>query len=83
MLDPGVDFNAQISNAARKMPDDDASAFKGCQEAFSKAKKDKLNSVREAAKAMTNSKIEHDAAEHAERNRLMDVASGKFKKLSA
>ena len=61
-LDPSQSFNAQLRRATKMMDDDDAATFKNCQESLLKAKKEKLNFVRDAQKAMA-AKLQQEEAE--------------------
>ena len=54
-LDPSINFNKQLSKAAKDLyQDGEAEDFKNCQESLNKAKKDKMSSVRDAQKAIAH-----------------------------
>ena len=51
-LDPSVSFSGQMRRAAGEMDAEDPMNFRGISESLIKAKKDKMNFVREAQKQL-------------------------------
>ena len=47
-LDPSQSFNAQLRKAAKNISEEEACNFKNVTDSLLKAKKDKMNSAREA-----------------------------------
>lgn len=63
-LDPSQPFLAQMRKATKGMNDEDADCFKKVQDSLVRAKKEKLNAVRDAQKqlAATKQQEEQEAA---------------------
>ena len=51
-LDPSVSFSGQMRRAANEMDAEDPMNFRNISESLIKAKKDKMNNVREAQKQL-------------------------------